>query len=354
MSANNGIKVSVLGAAGGIGQPLSLLLKLNKHVSTLSLYDMVNIPGIAADLSHIDTATEVIYHMPNSDKSDKAIQLRDAIVDSDFVIIPAGVPRKPGMTRGDLFNINASICAELAESIAINAPDAFVLVISNPVNSTVPIFKEVFTKHGVFNSSKLFGVTSLDQVRANTFISQLIPGSNATNFSIPVVGGHSGHSIVPLFSQSQTPLPISIKDNEQTMESLIHRVQNGGDEVVAAKDGAGSATLSMAYAAIKFFDIFMDGYLGNSEKKISGYVYLDESIEGARELKESLKPLLEKEDIQMPSYLSVPLTFNKNGIEKIHSEWINTITEKEAEMILTAIGFVNQNIEKGVNYFNSF
>lgn len=347
------LKVTVLGAAGGIGQPLSLLLKINPYVTSLSLYDMVNIEGVAADLSHIDTNTKVIYHMPNADRSNKQQQLKDALINSNFIIIPAGLPRKPGMTRGDLFNINASICAELAESIAINAPNAFILVISNPVNSTVPIFKEILSKHGVFNPSKLLGVTALDQVRANTFISQLIPQSNSTHFFIPVVGGHSGHSIVPLFSQSQVPLPPSILENAETMDSLIHRVQNGGDEVLEAKRGTGSATLSMAYAGIKFFNYLLNGYFGKEEEKISSYIYLDDSIDGVVDLKKVLKPILDKANLDMPRYLSVPQTFDKNGIKRVYSDWVNKMSPKETEMFITAVDFVDQNIEKGINYFKT-
>ncbi|KAJ1547273.1 malate DEHYDROGENASE, NAD-dependent, partial [Cladochytrium tenue] len=96
------VKVAVLGAAGGIGQPLSLLLKANPLVSHLSLYDIVNTPGVAADLSHINTPSKVTGHKGPE-------QLAEALTGASIVVIPAGVPRKPGMTRDDLFNINAGI-----------------------------------------------------------------------------------------------------------------------------------------------------------------------------------------------------------------------------------------------------
>lgn len=106
-----GYKVAVLGAAGGIGQPLSLLLKLNPLVDKLALYDIVNTPGVAADLSHINSNAQV--------KGYKGLEsLGDALAGSDVVVIPAGVPRKPGMTRDDLFNINAGIVKTLAEGAA--------------------------------------------------------------------------------------------------------------------------------------------------------------------------------------------------------------------------------------------
>lgn len=88
----------------------------------------------------------------------------------DLVIIPAGVPRKPGMTRDDLFKINAGIVRTLCEGITKCCPHALVNLISNPVNSTVPIAAEVFKKAGTFDPKRLLGVTMLDVVRANTFV----------------------------------------------------------------------------------------------------------------------------------------------------------------------------------------
>lgn len=146
------------------------------------------------------------------------------------------------MTRDDLFNTNASIVKGLAESIAKYAPKALVLVISNPVNSTVPIVAEVLQNAGVFDPQRLFGVTTLDVVRASTFVAEAAGIDNPATVTVPVVGGHSGVTICPLLSQT-TP---SVKLDQQTIEALTNRIQFGGDEVVKAKDGAGSATLSMA------------------------------------------------------------------------------------------------------------
>lgn len=97
-------------------------------------------------------------------------ELEGALTGMDLVIIPAGIPRKPGMTRDDLFKINAGIVRTLCEGIAKCCPNAIVNLISNPVNSTVPIAAEVFKKAGTYDPKKLLGVTSLDVVRANTFV----------------------------------------------------------------------------------------------------------------------------------------------------------------------------------------
>jgi malate dehydrogenase len=154
---------------------------------------------------------------------------------------------KPGMTRDDLFNINAGIVKGLIETIAEVAPNAFILVISNPVNSTVPIAAEVLKAKKVFNAQRLFGVTTLDVVRAETFVAEIAGVSNPQTLTIPVVGGHSGETILPLFSQASN----GVKIPSDKYDALVNRVQFGGDEVVKAKDGAGSATLSMAYAGFR-------------------------------------------------------------------------------------------------------
>merc|ERR1712114_36118 len=185
--------VAVMGAAGGIGQPLSMLLKLNPAISKLALYDIVHTVGVAADLSHIETKARVAGYVG-------ADQLEASLEGAEIVVIPAGVPRKPGMTRDDLFNTNASTVATIAAACAKVCPKAMIAIISNPVNSTVPIATEMFKKAGVYNPNTIFGVTTLDVVRANEFIGSL-KGIDPANVNCPVVGGHAGITIMPLISQ---------------------------------------------------------------------------------------------------------------------------------------------------------
>merc|ERR1712238_160494 len=163
---------AVLGAAGGIGQPLSLLCKLSEHIDELSCYDIVGTPGVAADLSHIPTNSTMTGRLPSPTtwppRSNDG--LAEALTGANVVVIPAGVPRKPGMTRDDLFNTNASIVKTLVEGCAEFCPEAVLAIISNPVNSTVPIAAEILKKKNVYDPKKLCGVTTLDIIRANTFV----------------------------------------------------------------------------------------------------------------------------------------------------------------------------------------
>ena len=131
------MKVCVLGAAGGIGQPLSLLLKLQLPAgSELSLYDVAPFtPGVAVDLSHIPTDVSVSGFVGDD--------VEAAMDGADIVVIPAGVPRKPGMTRDDLFTVNAGIVRNLISAGAQACPNACFAIVTNSLNSTVPIAAEV-------------------------------------------------------------------------------------------------------------------------------------------------------------------------------------------------------------------
>lgn len=207
-------------------------------IKELRLYDVVNTAGVAADLSHINTQARTLAFSGQE-------QLAAALYDAHLVVIPAGVPRKPGMTRDDLFNINAGIVKTLVEGVAKYCPTAWVAIISNPVNSTVPIAAEVLKSHGVYNPRRLFGVTTLDVVRANTFGAELL---GVSPVQVPVIGGHAGITILPILSASKPPIILP----EDKAKALMARIQDAGTEVVQAKAGAGSATLSMAYAAAEF------------------------------------------------------------------------------------------------------
>ncbi|KAI8667062.1 hypothetical protein MRS44_009067 [Fusarium solani] len=360
-------KVTVLGAAGGIGQPLSLLLKLNPRVTELALYDIRGGPaiaiimlrlsdarthwpsrtslirgprrpimpphpdldqsqltalfpaGVAADISHVNTKSTVKGYEPSP------AGLADALKDAEVVLIPAGVPRKPGMTRDDLFNTNASIVRDLAKAAAESAPKAKLLIISNPVNSTVPICAEVFKSKGVYNPKTLFGVTTLDVVRASRFVSE-IKGTDPKDENITVVGGHSGVTIVPLFSQSNHP---DLSSNAE----LVKRVQFGGDEVVKAKDGAGSATLSMAMAGARMADSILRAVQG--EKGVVEPAFVE-------------SPLYKDQGIE---FFSSRVELGPEGVEKIHP--IGKVDANEEKLVEACLGDLKKNIEKGVAFVAS-
>ena len=178
------MKVVVLGAAGGIGQALGLLLKTELPAGTeLALYDIAPVtPGVAADLSHIPTPVKV--------EGFSGEDLSPALVNADIVLISAGMARKPGMDRSDLFNINAGIVENLVSACADNCPKAMIGIITNPVNTTVAIAAEVLKNKGVYDASRLFGITTLAVIRSSTFVAEIYD-KDPRDVSVPVIGGHS-------------------------------------------------------------------------------------------------------------------------------------------------------------------
>ncbi len=286
------MKVVVLGAAGGIGQALGLLLKTDLPAGTeLSLYDIAPVtPGVAADLSHIPTPVKV-EGFSGEDPS-------PALVNADIVLISAGMARKPGMDRSDLFNINAGIVENLVTSCADNCPKAMIGIITNPVNTTVAIAAEVLKKKGVYDPSRLFGVTTLDVIRSSTFVAEK-NDRDPRDVSVPVIGGHSGITILPLLSQS------GFDFSDEDAAAMTKRIQNAGTEVVEAKAGGGSATLSMGQAAAKFGLSLVRAL--NGEKDVIECTYVEGSGEYAR-------------------FFAQPVLLGKNGVEKILSRTLNIST----------------------------
>ncbi|KAI7898854.1 malate dehydrogenase, NAD-dependent [Cokeromyces recurvatus] len=306
------VKVTVCGASGGIGQPLSTLLKQSNLISHLALYDIVNAHGVAADLSHIDTSSKVTGHVG-------PLELEEAIRDADIVVIPAGVPRKPGMSRDDLFKINAGIVRDLAVAAANYAPNALICIISNPVNSNVPIVSEVFKKYNVYDPRKI-----------------LLLEASPRHVNVPVVGGHSGVTIIPLVSQ----VPGTENLTDQEIETLTRRIQFAGDEVVKAKNGAGSATLSMAYAGARFTLNLIESVFHGVNRIECAYVNLQADPQGAQSVRR-----IADEEIE---YFSVPIEFGRNGVQRILP--IGKISKYEYKLLKSAVPELKSNIVKGVSF----
>lgn len=294
---------------------MGLLLKQDPLVAHLALYDVVNTPGVAADLSHIDSNAKVTAHTGPK-------ELYAAVENADVIVIPAGVPRKPGMTRDDLFNTNAGIVRDLAAVIAKASPKALIAIITNPVNSTVPIASEVLKKAGVYDPKRVFGVTTLDVVRSQAFVSEL-KGHDASKTVVPVVGGHAGITIIPLLSQVKP----STKFSEEEISKLTPRIQDAGTEVVNAKAGAGSATLSMALAGARFANALVRGIKG--EKNVQCAYVASDAVKGVE-------------------YFSTPVELGPNGVEKILG--VGKVSAYEQKLIDASVPELNKNIAKGVAF----
>lgn len=200
-------------------------------------------------------------------------------------------------------------------------PNAHFLIISNPVNSTVPIFAETMKKAGVFNPKRLYGVTTLDVVRASRFVAQ-VKNLDPKDVKVTVVGGHSGVTIVPLLSQT------GIEFTKEELDALTHRIQFGGDEVVQAKNGTGSATLSMAYAGARMANSVLEATVGGKKGVVEpSFVQSD---------------IFASEGVE---FFSTNIELGPEGVEKIHG--LGEISAYEKELISKAVPELKKNIVKG-------
>jgi malate dehydrogenase len=239
------------------------------------------------------------------------------IAGSDVVIVTAGIPRKPGMSRDDLLSTNANIIKSVAAGIKEHAPDAFVIVITNPLDVMVGIMQ----KATGFAPNKVVGMAGvLDSSRFRYFLSQEFKVSveDVTAF---VLGGH-GDSMVPLIRFSTVagvPIPELIKmgwTTEERINEIAQRTRDGGAEIVKLLQ-TGSAFYAPAASAIEM----AESYLKNKRRILPCAAYLDGEY-GIKDL-----------------YVGVPTIIGKNGVEKIIEIDLN---DQEREMFDKSIAAVKE------------
>jgi malate dehydrogenase len=317
-------KVCVCGASGGIGQPLSLLMSMDPSVKELNLFDlsiaMVPPAGVAADLNHIEKKACVKGYVMEVGQN-PTDHLEECLKGCDLVLIPAGMPRKPGQSRDDLFKVNAGIAKGLVEACAKFCPKAILALIVNPVNSIVPAMAELYKKKDL-NPLQIVGVTTLDCVRANKFVAELTSG-DPSRIAVPVIGGHAGATILPLFSQDKTAKTI----DKDKIPDLDNHVQDAGTEVVNAKNGKGSATLSMAYAGARLGRAILAGLSGRKSTECA-YVKSD-LIEG------------------LP-YFASKVKFGENGVASVLA--LGELNEHETARLEEVKEVLKGEIETGLKY----
>merc|ERR1712050_700525 len=252
---------------------------------------------------------------------DKAIdKAGDALRGCHLVLVPAGVPRKPGQDRKDLLDINCGIAKGIVEACAKHCPNAVLGMIVNPVNSVVPAMAELYKKKGL-DPMKVVGITTLDVVRANKFVGE-ITGKNPNYVNVPVIGGHAGATIMPVFSQDKVAATIA----SEKIPDLDKKVQDAGTEVVTAKGGKGSATLSMAYAGARFGKAVLAGLSG---RKRTECAYC-------------------KSDVTDLPYFTQKVVFGEGGIVKVLPP--GELNEYETKRLEEAKAQLKTEIETGLKY----
>lgn len=243
-------KIALIGS-GNIGGTLAHLIML-KELGDVVLFDISEgvAQGKALDIAQSSKPEACDSHLSGTaDYSD--------IADSDVVIVTAGFPRKPGMSRDDLLNKNADVMKSVAKGIRENAPDAFVIVVTNPLDAMVYVMQ----KETGFAPNKVVGMAGiLDSSRFSHFLAEEFNVS-IEDVSSFVLGGH-GDTMVPLTRYSTVagiPIPDLVKmgwSTEERIEEIVDRTRKGGGEIVSLLK-TGSAYYAPAASAVQMAESYL-------------------------------------------------------------------------------------------------
>ncbi|MFT7144413.1 MAG: malate dehydrogenase [Alphaproteobacteria bacterium] len=301
-------KIALVGA-GNIGGTLAHLATL-KNLGDVVLMDIAEgtPQGKALDLAQstaVDGSSANV--IGTNDYAD--------ICDADVVIVTAGIARKPGMSRDDLIGINTNVMKSVGAGIKEYAPNAFVIVITNPLDAMVWVMREVTG----FDHGKVVGMAGvLDSSRFSLFLSEAL-GVAIEDINSFVLGGH-GDTMVPLARYSTAagiPIPDLIKKGWMTQEKLdeiIDRTANGGAEIVKLL-GNGSAFYAPAASAISM----AESYLFNKRRILPCAAHLNGEY-GVKDL-----------------YVGVPCVIGENGVERVVEIDLTAEEQKQFDSSVAAV-----------------
>jgi len=281
-------KIALIGA-GAIGSTLAHLTGL-KELGDVVLFDVVpDMPkGKALDLMQSGSVEGFDSHMEGANDYSQ-------IKDADVVIVTAGVPRKPGMSRDDLLAINAKIIRQVADGIKTYAPNAFVICITNPLDAMVQLLQQ----HSGLPANKVVGMAGvLDSARFRYFIAEKLKVS-VEDVQALVMGGHGDTMVaLPRYSTvSGINLPDMVKMGwltQEELDALVKRTAVGGGEIVNYLK-TGSAFYAPASSAISM----AEAYLKDKRRLLPCAAYCTGEY-GVQN-----------------TYVGVPVVIGKNGVEKI-------------------------------------
>ncbi|KAK2583308.1 hypothetical protein KPH14_009310 [Odynerus spinipes] len=235
------MKVAILGATGETGKFLSLLLKRSCLIDEVSIYDKEDTRYLATELNHIDTRCKVTAYPRDAECLPRTLQ------DAKVVVLLAGKNLQGESTPTELLESNAEILSDLLPSVIRSCPRAMIAIAMYPVNSLVPIAVEMYKKVGIYEHKRIFGVNTLDCVRANSFVAETI-GIAPECVIVPVIGGCCPKTCIPLFSQ-MTPR-VNLPPEEMTR--LTCCVKTADEEVLKANNCLNASIYAAAFAIGRF------------------------------------------------------------------------------------------------------
>uniref|UniRef100_A0A1A9ZL47 Malate dehydrogenase, mitochondrial n=1 Tax=Glossina pallidipes TaxID=7398 RepID=A0A1A9ZL47_GLOPL len=251
-------KVCVVGANGVIGRHLALYMKMNSAVLNLTLYDTEEIEGLREDISHIDYNPWVFAHSGEK-------ELHQAVDCSQLVIVVCGCRKQDEVDDNKLFETNAPIVMKIMDAIMeSNAKQPFVHIITEPVNTLVPLAALTMQKYDHYDERKLSGSTSIDLMRARLMYAEFLH-VDPYKVKLPVIGGRSEKTIIPLLSVREPSENMSKEERDK----FLKRLRMADMDVMNAKCGEASAQFSVAVAASRFCYSVVEAICRKSVKDVA-------------------------------------------------------------------------------------
>ncbi|MAH53652.1 MAG: malate dehydrogenase [Candidatus Pelagibacter sp.] len=309
-------KISLIGA-GQIGGTLAHLISI-EELADVVLFDVVEgmAKGKALDIAQSTSVDGFDVNLVGTSNYDDT-------KNSDVIIVTAGVPRKPGMSRDDLLGINLKIIKQVAEGIAKTSPNAFVICITNPLDVIVMALQ----KYSGFPTSKVVGMAGiLDSSRFKYFLSQELK-TPTKNINTLVLGGH-GDTMVPLPNhttvngKSLKQLITENKITKEKLDAIINRTRKGGAEIIKFLE-KGSAFYAPATSGVEM----AESYIKNLKKILPCAAYINGEY-GFKNL-----------------YAGVPAVIGSQGVEKVVEI---RLEEKEKENFKVSINAVKELFEAAI------
>jgi malate dehydrogenase len=302
-------KIALIGA-GQIGGTLALLCG-QKELGDVVLVDLFEgvAKGKALDLQETRGVTKFDVNLTGAGTADYSV-----IKDADVCIVTAGVPRKPGMSREDLLKVNLEAISKVAEGIKQHAPNAFVIVVTNPLDSMVYAMYKVTG----FPRNRVIGMAGvLDTARFQYFVGEAAAVS-PQDVNALVLGGH-GDDMVPLLRYSSAGgVPLTKLLDRAKLDAIVDRTRKGGGEIVQLL-GTGSAFYAPAVSAIAM----AESYLKDKKRVLPCSAYLEGQY-GVSGL-----------------FVGVPVVIGAGGVERVLEVDLN---DEERAMLQKSVESVRKSV----------
>ncbi|XP_076757664.1 malate dehydrogenase, mitochondrial [Xylocopa sonorina] len=239
--SSKSMKVAVLGATSKTGNCLSLLLKQSSLIDELAVFDNKCTYGLALDLNYIDTRCKVsTCNYPEK-------SLEHTLQGAKIVMIVADQTVTGESNSYAVLKSNAEMLSNLLPNVIKFSPQAMVAIVMNPINSLIPLAMEMYKKAGVYEHNRLFGVITVDCLRANNFAAEIM-GVEPEYTIVPVIGGSCSKTTIPLFSQAKPCNKLSQTETRR----LTHAVRTSDEKITKTAKDKERTFFAMAFAAARF------------------------------------------------------------------------------------------------------